>query len=95
METKPTIETVLERMAEQTAILQALAAEVAGLKTEVAGLKTEVAGLKTWVQELDTRARRIENRVNVLGQDVLDVRAYLQRIDMRLDTEVASIKVAG
>ncbi|WP_058866698.1 hypothetical protein [Chloracidobacterium thermophilum] len=101
METKPTIETVLERMAEQTAVLQelvreitsvkALTPEVAAIKvaqqtlmTEVLTLKSEQQTMKAMLQEIDTRTRRIDHRITVLAQDMLDLRATMQRIDADL-----------
>ncbi len=99
METKPTIETVLAAMTGQTALLQKLITEVTKnllpevaavkaaqqtLMTEVLALKSEQQTMKATLQEIDTRTRRIDHRVTVLAQDILDLRATMQRIDADL-----------
>lgn len=112
METKPTLETVLERIAEQTALIRRISEEFIGVKADVAGLKSDLAGVKEGVADLktetagvkfdvagvkagmmtlkamleviDARTRRIENRINILSQDVLDMRASVQRMDVEL-----------
>ncbi len=99
METKPTIETVLAAMTGQTALLQKLITEVTKnllpeveavkaaqqtLMTEVLALKSEQPAMKAMLQEIDTRTRRIDHRVTVLAQDILDLRATMQRIDADL-----------
>ena len=106
METKPTIETVLGTMNEQTALLQELVTEVTRnllpevaavkaaqqrLMTEVLTQKSEQSAMKAMLQEIDTRTRRIDHRITVLAQDMLDLRATMQRID----ADLLSMKAVG
>ncbi len=106
METKPTIETVLGTMTGQTALLQELITEVTRnllpevaavkaaqqtLMTEVLALKSEQPAMKAMLQEIDTRTRRIDHRVTVPAQDILDLRATMQRID----ADLLSMKTVG
>ena len=89
-QTKPTIETVLERinslgvnLQEQLSLLQGefniVRADVGSLKSDIGSVKSDVAGLRSEFQlfrgEMEIRIDRIEGMTNQTRAEMLNLRA--------------------
>ena len=79
LDTKPTIETVLERINELGTKLD----------TRIDGLETRMAGLETAVTELRDEMRQgfyeMERRIDVISIDMNKLRSDLRFMDARID----------
>jgi len=80
--TRPTLETILERIG-------ALIGEVEGLRQELQGLRQEVQGLRQEFQEFrkETRANfeLLGRKIDLLSKDILEVRARQSLLEDRVE----------
>jgi hypothetical protein len=72
--TRPTLETILER-------IQEIANDVRALKTEVQSLRSEMVALSTRVEE---GFRRMDAKFDVLNNHVLEIHAEQRLLDQRV-----------
>ena len=75
-DTKPIWNRVLTEISE-------LKTDVSGLKTDVSEIKTDVSGLKTEVSELSKRMVKVDRKLDVMNNELLEVKAELRALEMR------------
>lgn len=93
LDTKPTIETVLERINELGARLETrldgLEARAGGVETRIGGLETRLDDLNTAINDMRAEMRQgfhvLERRVDTVSIDMNKLRSDLRFMDDRLD----------
>ncbi len=99
METKPTIETVLERLSAMesriTNRLDALETQVSEFRARLDTLETQVSGFGARLETLETQVtegfqkvnktlEHMKHKVEIMTQDIMDMRASLRALDQRI-----------
>jgi predicted RNase H-like nuclease (RuvC/YqgF family) len=84
--TKPTLETLLERMVSMeeriSSRINALGGEVGGLRDEVTQLRGEVSQLR---DDMNAAFRKVEDKIDVLNQNILGVSADYRDLKRRVE----------
>ena len=85
METKPTIETVLERL---SAMESRITSRLDALETQVLGFGSRLDALEAQVtegfQKVNKALEHMKHKVEIMTQDVMDMRASLRALDQRI-----------
>ncbi len=95
METKPTIETVLERLSaivsmvsamdsRITSRLEALEARVSGVESRLEALEVRVSGVESRLEALEVRVSGVESRLDALETQVSGFGARLETLETQV-----------